>query len=554
MQEYLQQQLKLAEERTRRATLAADRAARAQRRAERQEQAAQKALTATKPEPMVWLDVTFYLPLKNDDDSHATVLHEKKKGKGERKHHKDDQGRYWQEMQRISVAIPKKALKGLTLGQVYWHAGAGMTPTIKDSAQILKQSEIQAHWYQLSSISGKTPAVKFEDCEEIPAAGHHDPLDEPNLAGAQNSRYRTHKHLAVPEGTLRQWLTAGKPDVDMSAPRACAAEILLSLYGEPITAYQKGEIAYDHRRFITRDGKPSIVMTLPGLYEFFHPGEPYTGGDFPLSLREFRTFFTKFGVKLVVTNNRGELLKEACYTPATPSRLRTCYILQADSHLYALNARLPELSARTARILQANEHAQGARDTTQLHGEATQEELQRRARQVLNSNPEGVAFASAPAADPPKPLSNRTYVPSTPLKRMWIDSLEDIASIDWSSAGAGTEGPLRLTCDLDLDALAAHLLVLGVHPHFTCAAGKIVKLALSVMPEGADEPRDVTISNLETPDAEGHPTIRGKDEYELYTELSEALSRTVMNSQTLRRTLAPLNPARHLNSPLSAPI
>ena len=529
LEEVARSQLSSAQRIARRAEQVAGRAQRAADLANKRERYARRILKriSGRHGPMALCEVSFYLPMRDQDGVHRTDVPARKRGVGERKHHRDDQSRVWEEVQKISVAVPKKFLAGLDDGTVYWHVGAKMTPGIDDDEPILRKVPlIAARWDLYAHTSSKSPGIKFHVLRDLPKGAHdHNDLEVPNLTSLKDfahSRYTATsltKIVPPPADTM---------DLEeIQRPQQCVIDLLMSQYAAAITAHQNAEVE-GQRRFAS-----APKMERKELWSFFNPALPYPGdgADFPVSLLQLKRLFEALQTKLVVLDSCGRLLPQACHMPHK-SRLSPCYAMQADGHLYALNARLEELTVRATKAY-----------------EPTGDQLQRVVRQISSSTlPEKwrltdpikrVSLQEAPAS-----LSDRANVP-TALDSVFVESLASLATLDLT----GHKGTLRVVCDLDLGLVAGQMLSNGVKPAFTRCHGSLKALRFNVQMDKQSEPLAVSLATPEAPIFEAAPAFTA-DEYASYVNHSKAITQLLLNHQTkssysaeLHKALSHLMPA-----------
>jgi hypothetical protein len=123
---------------------------------------------------------------------------------------------------------------------------------------------------------------------------------------------------------------------DVEVAGGCGYDILLRQFKDNFKRLQDSpEDKSGKGRYVTFD------CTRKGLYDCFHAGKPYDKTDLALSHQEFRAFFVRFRVCLVILDITGRIDRDASYALPTQERNKhlrptMTWMLQHNGHLYLL--------------------------------------------------------------------------------------------------------------------------------------------------------------------------------------------------------------------------
>jgi hypothetical protein len=150
---------------------------------------------------------------------------------------------------------------------------------------------------------------------------------------------------AVMEAFVCREAAQPEPEVDharedVQASSACGYDIILAHYQSKVERLQQPRPG----RSYNKGGRfKVVVMTYEGVHAICKPGMPYDNANMGLTLEEFRRWFVRMGLGLVVLDVRGERIEEACYEPEFHAKdlyPRTVWVVQHNGHLYDLNSSL----------------------------------------------------------------------------------------------------------------------------------------------------------------------------------------------------------------------
>jgi len=303
---------------------------------------------------------------------------------------RDPDGRYHQQLREFVDSVPLNVFlaSGMKEGTVYWnheHASIEYEPAIPWSARLFASGPLH-EFASLDMHKSAMTALRISEARVLPPDEGYDALAVANYASGRNvavyNKYMTAQGgrgapmdvwLGLPprptaaskqqpqqqpprgpvQGGLDGWLvpaassaaSAGPMQLDhgredLLATNACCYDIVISTYKRRFDDLQRpNPQAKDHKGGRKKD----VDMSIEGLHAVFKPGAAFDPSNLGLTLLEFRRFFEKHGLTLVVLDIAGQRIEEACYKPEWRNKKlwpSTVWVLQHNGHLYQLNSRL----------------------------------------------------------------------------------------------------------------------------------------------------------------------------------------------------------------------